>query len=67
MHLPLGLLPPLFSLTIPKQYYNKTETSQRSFLNENKRMYGWNPQKPQHFHTISTSCATMHTKLFTCT
>jgi len=39
--------------------------SQKSFLNENKRMYVWNPKKtknkrdgmtPQHFHVIPTSC-----------
>ena len=46
MHLPL---PPFFSL-IPFLNNNTKKAdrnkSQESFLKENKRMWGWNPQKP---------------------
>ena len=49
--------------------------SQKSFLNENKHMQGWNPQEPAkqngndtttHFYTIPTSCAILQTMLCVC-
>ena len=52
---------PPFSLTIHKnQYKNNRNRSEKSFLNKNKRMYGWNLQNPTKLDWDDTTILLLH-------